>query len=161
VRVMDTFDENKFDDKMRLRLSRLEDSIPVGLPSPKRPARRPLRLSFGVMFGIAMACLLAGAVAGATVVSSGVRGQPGLFAPGGTFACTQIREMPPQRAGEVLAELGYDVTWQVEDRDSGSTQQTAEAPNQGFIVEGVLHGQQLLLVVEQGKGAQAATSTCQ
>jgi hypothetical protein len=158
---MDTFDENRFDDKMRHRLSRLEDSIPVGGPSGRRPARRPLRISVSAVFGIAAACLLAGAVAGATVVSSGVQSQPGLFAPGGIFACTQIREMSPQQAGGALAELGYDVTWQVEDRDSGSSQPTAEAPKDGFIVEGVLDGSQLLLVVARGAGVQPVPSTCQ
>lgn len=142
-----------FDKRLRSRLERLESTLPVGQTSSARPKRTPLRLSLGVASAIAAVALLAGAVAGATVVSEGVRGYPGLFALGGPFHCTRIQQMAPPQAEAALNELGYDVTWQVEDRGLGTSVQTPTAPPDGYIIEGVLHGANLLLVVERGEGA--------
>jgi hypothetical protein len=84
------------------------------------------------------------------MASGPVQGHQGLFGVGGAFNCTDIQVMEPDRAGAALAELGYDVIWQVEDRDAGTSQQTTEAPSDGYIVEGVLLEDKLLLVVERG-----------
>lgn len=143
-----------FDDRLRTRLERLEMTLPVSQTTSARPTRVPFRLSLGVVSGIAAVALLAGAVAGATVVSESVRGHPGLFAPGGPFQCTRIRQMSPPQAEAVLEDLGYDVTWQVEDRGLGTSEQKPTAPPDGYIIEGVLDGANLLLVVERGEGAE-------
>lgn len=141
-----------FDNELRSRLSRMEARLPVqGAPSSPR-MKMPMRLSAGVAGGLAALTLLAGAVAGATI-SSQVRGHPGLFAPGGVFYCTQIRQLSPPQAEAALEKLGYIVTWQIEDRSDGSSVQTPTAPAAGYIIEGVLEDAELILVVEVGDGA--------
>jgi hypothetical protein len=151
---------DNFDEQLRVRMERLEESLPVGESGAPVARRRPMRLSLGTAIGIAAATLLAGVVAGATVVSNGVQGHPGLFSPGGVFACTQIQQMSPQQAGVALGELGYDITWQIENRDDGSYSQSSQAPADGYIIEGVLDGSRLLLVVERGQSATPGRGSC-
>jgi hypothetical protein len=153
-----------FDDKLRQRISRLEQSIPIREPGESGYPRRSLRLSLATSLAVSALLVLAGVVAGAavgaTVVSNGVQARPGLLAPSGTFYCTQIPRMAPDRAGVALADLGYTITWQVEDRDTGTSKQTDTAPTDGYIVDGVLDGHHLLLVVERGSGAHPSVQTC-
>jgi hypothetical protein len=152
---------DEFDEQLRARLERLEATLPLGRPVPSHAKRPEIRLTAGVVSGIAAVAMLAGAVAGATVISDGVRGHPGLFAPGGIFECTRIQEMTPRHAAGVLAELGYTVTWQVEDRDLGTSKQMSVAPSDGYIIDGVLEGANLVLVVERGAGVVPRDPVCE
>ena len=144
---------DEFDSGLRTRLERLEQTLPTKQTMSAGWRRGPLRLSLAAAGGLAAVGILAGVVAGATVVSDQVHGHPGLFAPGGTFYCTNIRQMSPPEAERALAQLGYVVTWQVEDRSLGSSEQTTTPPSDGYIIEGVLDGKDLVLVVERGEGA--------
>jgi hypothetical protein len=57
--------------------------------------------------------------------------------------------MVPSDAAPVLAGLGYDVIWQVEDRHNRSSTQTTVPPTYGHIIEGVQNGRRLVIVAEQ------------
>ncbi len=67
--------------------------------------------------------------------------------------CTRIQEMAPPRAADLLGLLGYSVTWQIEDRDAGTSVQLPSPPADGYIIEGILKGRYLTLVVERGANA--------
>jgi hypothetical protein len=108
---------------------------------------------------VAAISIAAGAL-GAIAVQTTVRSAPGLFASGGPFYCTEIGNMTPVAAQPLLTQLGYQVTWQVEDRDSGSSSQTSTPPTDGFIVEGVQHGRDLVLVVETGVNVEPPDHSC-
>lgn len=149
---------NSFDDQLRERLERIEASAEV----PDRPGRGRKPLRAGRPIGIAAGLLLAGVLAGGVGAAAldAVRGYPGVFATGGALACSDIRDMAPPRADEILTELGYEVTWQIEDRDSGTSVTSTEPPAAGYTQEGVLHGQKLLLVVETGTKAEPVGPGC-
>ena len=83
-------------------------------------------------------------------------GHPGLFTPGQPLHCSGVDRMTPAEAAPVLEALGYDVTWQVEDRDRLTSGQTREPPKSGFIIEGIVHGRAMVLVVEVGSRATPA-----
>jgi len=149
---------DRFDDQLRERLVRMEASVAV----PDRPedGRRPPRR--GRPIAVAAALVLAGVLAGGVgaAVLEAVRGYPGVFSLHGALACSDIREMSPPRADELLNELGYEVTWQIENRDTGASSTSTEPPAEGYIQEGVLHGQDLLIVVETGVKAEPVGSGC-
>lgn len=149
---------NSFDDQLRERLERIEASAEV----PDRPekGRKPLRARrpMAIAAGLVLAGVLAGGVGAAALEA--VRGYPGVFGAGGALACSDIREMSPSRADPLLTELGYEVTWQIENRDSGTSVTSTEPPAAGYIQEGVLHGQKLLIVVETGAKAEPVGPGC-
>ena len=121
---------NDHDDVLERTLRSLERSLPVtshdrGRPSQHRRPRRS-RWTSPIVAAVALVALAGGAT-GSAVVSEVVRGHPGLFAPGGILYCTRIKDMTPREADAVLTELGYDVTWQVEDRTAGTSTQTTTA----------------------------------
>jgi len=154
---------NDHDDVLERTLRSLERSLPVtshdrGRPSQHRRPRRS-RWTSPIVAAVALVALAGGAT-GSAVVSEVVRGHPGLFAPGGILYCTRIKDMTPREADAVLTELGYDVTWQVEDRTAGTSTQTTTAPEDGYVIEGVVNGRALLLVVESGEGAVPVPSGC-
>jgi hypothetical protein len=90
-----------------------------------------------------------------------VRGYPGVFSSDGVLYCSDVQTMSPSRAASLLADLGYSVTWQVENRDTGSSQAVLAPPSTGFIIDGVAHGSTLILVVETGADAQPASQSCE
>lgn len=147
-----------FDMRLRSRMERLETTLPVGGAARRRKPQ--IRLTLGMVGGVAAVALLSGVVAGASVVSDAVRGHPGLFGPDGPLHCTRIQEMQPEEAASVLATLGYSVIWQVEDRDSLRSEQTSQAPPDGYIIEGLREGSSLVLVVERGVRAEPAVPSC-
>jgi len=146
------------DTRLHDRLRRLEAELPTEVGA--RPARRSARWSAPVVAGIALLAVATGG-AGATIVQEAVRGSPGVFSREGPLYCTRIQEMEPPRAAVLLADLGYRVTWQVEDRDALTSVQTTTPPLDGYIIEGVIHGRDLTLVVERGDAAVPARSSCE
>lgn len=149
-------------DPLTDRLRALESAMPGGeltkgafVTHPNKP-RRLRRL--GIAAGLIAAMVLSGA-AGASVhqVMTGVKGSPGVFSPGGPLACSPIQHMNPVQAGEALAALGYVVTWQIEyraeDPDQNESTMSSSPPADGSVIEGVLEGNQLLILVERGPAA--------
>jgi hypothetical protein len=149
-------------DPLADRLRALERALPGGeLPTdtlvrhPNKPRRRR---QLGIVVGLIAAMLLSG-VAGASVhqVMTGVKGSSGVFSPGGPLACSPIQHMNPVEAGKALAALGYVVTWQIEyradDPDQNESTMSSVPPPDGFVIEGVLEGNQLLILVERGPAA--------
>ncbi|MFN8519597.1 MAG: hypothetical protein U0667_09500 [Chloroflexota bacterium] len=47
--------------------------------------------------------------------------------------------MTPSKA-PILAELGYDVTWQIEGWPGTRSYQTKVAPDEGFLFDGITKG---------------------
>ncbi len=162
-----------FDTRLRDRLQLLEANLPARAGTGAK--RRSPRWTALVVAGVAVLALATGG-AGATLVQAGVtifrqgaaigqevlleNGHPGVFGPQGPLYCTRIQEMGPRQAAPILADLGYTVTWQVEDRDARTSTQTTISPADGFIIEGVLHGRDLTLVVERGAAAVPAGESC-
>jgi hypothetical protein len=149
-------------DPLADRLHAMESAMPGGELPPRvfdthaHKHRRGRQL--GIVAGIVAAMLLSGA-AGAAVhqVMSGVTGSPGVFTPGGPLACSPIQHMNPVDAAKALAALGYVVTWQIEyraeDPDQNESTMSLTPPADGYLIEGVLEGNRLLLVVEIGPAA--------
>jgi hypothetical protein len=149
-------------DPLADRLRALERALPGGeLPTDvfgthsNKPRRRR---QLGIVVGLIAAMLISGG-AGAAVhqVMTGVTGSRGVFSPGGPLACSPIQHMNPVEAGRALAALGYDVTWQIEyraeDPDQNKGTMSSTPPPDGYVIEGVLEGNRLLLVVEIGPAA--------
>jgi len=154
---------NDHDDVLERSLRSLERSLPVTSGGHGRlsRSRRPRRLRWtSPIVAVVALVALAGGATGSALVSEVVRGHPGLFSTGGILYCTRIQEMTPREADAVLTELGYDVTWQVEDRTAGTSTPTTTAPEDGYVIEGVVKGRALLLVVETGEGAVPVPSGC-
>jgi hypothetical protein len=148
-----------FDDQLRERLERIEASAQVPDRPGKAPRPRRAGRPIAVAAGLVLAGLLAGGVGAAALEA--VRGYPGVFSSGGALACSNIQKMSPPRADELLTQLGYEVTWQIENRDTSASSTSTEAPVVGYIQEGVLHGQKLLIVVETGsKAVPVGSSDC-
>lgn len=151
---------NGFDGQLNTRLARLEAAAPAGAPpSLGRVARLRSRVG-GIALAVAATLLVTGvAVGGIALVSNGVIGHEGLFNPGQPLHCSGVNEMSPSVAQQWLTERGYSVTWQIEDQDARTSQQAAVPPTSGYIIEGVLKGNQLTLVVETGNAARPANIT--
>jgi hypothetical protein len=145
----------------RLRL--LEASLPEGQLHAGKLApvgRRGTRWKrAAIVTGIVAAMLVSG-VAGAAAHewATGVRGYPGVFVPGGPLACSPIQHMTPPVAAQKLEDLGYNLTWQIEYRGAGASPDSSiismSPPEDGYIIEGVLQGTDLMLLVERGPGAR-------
>lgn len=101
------------------------------------------------------------ASAGLPVVNqSGVIGYPGAFDPGQPLHCSGVQTMTPANAAAWLAARGYAVTWQIEDQDNHTSTQSGVAPPNGYVINGVLRGEDLLLVVETGAAAHSVPPAC-
>lgn len=129
---------------------------------PDAPARRGqhrLRWSLLPLLAVGVMAFAAG-VGASILIQEGVRGSPGVFSPLGPLYCSDIQQRTPADAGSLLSELGYEVTWQIEDPAANTSRQSTSAPPDGHIIEGVLHGRELLLVVERGPGAIPVDDPC-
>jgi hypothetical protein len=148
---------NGFDRQLRTRLVRLEAAAPVGTPpSLGRVPRLRSRVG-GIAVAVAATLLVTGvAVGGIAVISNAVTGHEGLFNAGQPLHCSGVNEMSPSVAQQWLTERGYSVTWQIEDQEAHTSLQAAVPPTSGYIIEGVLKGNQLTLVVETGNAARPA-----
>ena len=150
-----TTNDEPGDDVLRGRLARLESA----LPSAREVSTR--RRS-GLAVPSALALLLIGGAAGTAGAAAldAVRSSPGVFSPDGALACSNVRTMSPSSADEALRQLGYQVTWQIEDRDAGTSVTSTVPPASGYVQDGVLHGRDLLIVVETGNAATPAGPGC-
>lgn len=146
-----------FDARLRDRMRRLEETMP-DLTTTTSEHRR-LRWSLPAVTLIAALAFAAGA-AGATVMREAVGTAPGVFSPDGPLYCTRIQQLSPREADPLLREFGYDVTWQVENRDTGDYERSTTPPSEGYIVEGALIGRDLVLVVEQGSEVEQVSDPC-
>lgn len=105
--------------------------------------------------------IIAGMTNAAANPRPGPIGHPGLFDAGQPLYCSGVQAMSPPVGDQYLEARGYTVTWQVENRDAMTSQLTDTPPETGHIIEGVLHDQHLLLVVEVGERATPANiPTC-
>lgn len=145
-----------FDSRLRERMLRLEATMP---DAPMRRRQHRLRWSLPPLLVVGVLAFAAG-VGASTLVQEGVRGSPGVFSPLGPLFCSDIQQRTPADAGPLLSQLGYEVTWQIEDPAANTSRQSTVAPPDGHIIEGVLHGRELLLVVERGPGATPANDPC-
>lgn len=148
-----------FDGRLRDRLQQMEDTMPDLISTPR--GRNPLRWSLPAVALVAALGIAAGA-AGATAIQFATSGgpTPGVFSADGPLYCTRIQQMTPQEADPLLRQLGYAVTWQLEDRDARTSTRSTTPPSDGYIVEGVIVGRDLTLVVERGKDVQQVADPC-
>jgi hypothetical protein len=154
---------DEHDEQLAGRLSALERSLP-GPERPlgtlgRRPGGRHRRWKAGLLLGIALLVLASGTTGAA--IQQAVTGHPGVFAPGGVLACSSIRSMSPPAANAALSAVGYQATWQIEDRDQKTSTIASVPPADGYIVDGVLlQGNELLLVVVRGAHAENPGGGC-
>ena len=150
----------EFDDRLRSRLLRLEERLPTNSrdASESYPRNRRRTRLMGVASGLVAIALVSGAATAA--VLDAVRGRPGVFSAGGALACTAVVEMSPYDADRLLRDLGYSITWQVEDRNTGISHSSNVPPAEGFIQGGVVTGRELIVVVETGVGVEPQQRGC-
>ena len=143
-----------FDRDLGVRLAALEGSAPAPAapPSLRRPAqRRRLAVSFAVGSVLALA-IGATAVGSVVLVSSLVRGYPGIENPGQPLAGANLECMTPAQAAAFLAGRGYTgVVWEVTTSSGGY--QTATPPEHGYVNPGAVVGDgHLHMVIDQRPG---------
>lgn len=150
---------NDFDERLGARLAALEGQITAPAP-PNLGRSRRARIALPFAAGPALAVLVfATAAAGAIVVSTLVRGYPGIQDPGQPLQGAQLECMTPPQAATFLSDRGFvDVVWQVEsgDPNAGTTSatQTETPPTHGFVVPGSILGDgRLHMIVDQRVGA--------
>jgi hypothetical protein len=149
----------KFDVHLKERLLRLEEEMPDMSTRRTRP-NRSLRLPLAVVVLVGILGIATGAAAASVVMREAGGSAPGVFTAEGPLYCSGIHEMSPGQADPLLRELGYQVTWQIEDRDAKTSVQSAKPPSNGFIVEGAIVNGELILVVERGQGVQRVADPC-
>ncbi len=154
---------NEIDRDLEQRLRRLEVSLPVGAQTlPLTADRRAVRLAGGATGLIASLLLVAGVAAGGVrLVTLATAPGEGLFNPGQPLHCSGVERMTPQDADRFLRAQGYDVTWQIEDRDPRTPYRLSETPpERGFVIDGVAHGVKLTMIVEVGENAEPVHKDC-
>ncbi len=149
-----------FDASLDARIAALEGHIriPAGPPRVRRSQGRILGRSVALvpLLALAVVATTAGSV---VVVSTLVRGYPGVQAPGQPLAGVHLECMSPMEAAAFLADRGFvDVVWQVESGDPAigqtSSVQASAAPAHGYVVPGsILSDGRLHMVVDQRVGA--------
>ncbi len=149
----------EFDTRLKERLVRLQEGLPD--MSAKTRGSRQMRLSALALVLVGLLGVATG-VAATSVVFREVSGGPvpGVFSPGGPLYCSSIYQMAPVVADPLLRELGYKVTWQIEDRDAKTSVQSTIPPSDGFIVEGAIVQGVLILVVERGRDVKPVPINC-
>jgi hypothetical protein len=148
----------EFDARLKERLVRLEAGMPD--MSAKTRGSRPLRMSALALVLVGVLGVVTGAAATSVVFREASGPVPGVFSRQGPLYCSGIHQMAPVVADPLLRELGYKVTWQIEDRDAKTSVQSSTPPSDGFIVEGaIIHGE-LILVVERGRGVEPVPNPC-
>ncbi len=143
-----------FDRELGVRLAALEGSAPAptGPPSLLLPARRrrvALSLTLGPLLALAFVTTAVGSV---VLVSSLVRGYPGIESPGQPLAGANLECMTPAQAAAFLAGRGYiGVVWEVTTSSGGY--QTATPPEHGYVNPGAVVGDgHLHMVIDQRPG---------
>lgn len=147
-----------FDARLKDRLLRLEDEMPDKVPRTR--ASRSLPLSALALALVGILGMATGVAASSIVFREAAGTAPGVFSFQGPLYCSGIHQMAPADADPLLRELGYDVTWQIEDRDEKTSLQSTIPPSDGFIVEGAIIGGELILVVERGREVEPVPDSC-
>jgi hypothetical protein len=137
-----------FDDRLRLRLQRLEAAAPAPSTSAATLQPRVRPTSRAPLAAAAALVLIVGSVAltaGAYLDPNGVRGHPGLENEGQPFAGTGLHCLAPLDAQRVIVAHGYTPAWQIEDRPgdgkSGTTTTFSDvAPDHGIVQGGFVEG---------------------
>lgn len=140
---MDTLDA-----QLSERLARLEASLPPAGRLASAKDRRPTRLLWPVM-AVTLVVAFGGGVAARQLVLDRGWTDSGLFTRGGALYCSGLQHMAPRDAAPILRQLGYVVTWQVDDRATGESYQSADPPAGGYVDEGIQKGKQLVIVAPQ------------
>ena len=149
----------EFDVRLKERLLRLEEEMP-DMSTRRRPWNRSLRLPLTAVVLVGVLGMATGAAAASVVFREAGGTAPGAFTAEGPLYCSGIHEMAPAQADPLLRDLGYEVTWQIEDRDARSSVQSSTPPTDGFIVEGAIIGGKLILVVERGQNVEPVADPC-
>ncbi len=146
------------DQALARRLQVFEASVPV-TGGPPRVQRTRLPRVRTALVGVAAVAVLAGGAGAASGVFE-ARSRPGAFNAGEPLHCKGVAAMAPRAAGAWLADHGYHVTWQVEDKTPGvpkgqqTSYQTKDAPSRGSIAGAVFTSRDdLIVVVETGPDA--------
>lgn len=154
------------DIELATRLSALEahapgSALPPALPVRRRRGRFALTMAMAPVLALA---LVGTAAAGAVVVSTLVKGYPGIQNPGQPLAGAHMECMTPPHAAAFLAAHGFaNVDWQVESGDpskklAGQDETTsvhqAVPPAHGFVIPGsLLDDGSVIMVIDQRVGA--------
>lgn len=147
----------EFDARLKERLLRMEEEM------PKVSATRggdPMRLSVIILVLVGVLGVATGAAATTVVLREVTGSAPGVFSGQGPLHCSGIHQMAAVDADPLLRELGYNVMWQIEDRDAKTSVQSTAPPSDGFIVEGAIIGGDLILVVERGEDVEPVPNSC-
>lgn len=148
-----------FDAQLKERLLRLEGEMPD--TSTRRPRwGRSFRLPLFAVVLVALLGMVTGAAAAGIVFREVSGTAPGAFTGEGPLYCSGIHEMAPTQADPLLRDLGYRVTWQIEDRDAKTSVQSSTPPSDGFIVEGAIVDGELIIVVERGQNVERVADPC-
>jgi hypothetical protein len=144
-----------FDRELGVRLAALEGRAPApaGPPSLSLPARRrhiALALAVGLLLALVVVATAVGSV---VLVSSLVRGYPGIESPGQPLAGANLECMTPAQAAAFLAGRGYTgVVWEVTTSSGGY--QTATPPEHGYVNPGAVVGDgHLHMLIDQRPGS--------
>jgi hypothetical protein len=150
---------DSFDARLGERLARLESAAPGPIVAPERQVGsrwNVARGSVAVAAALALAAFVAGAAVGRYVDSNEPVARPGLENPGQPFHGVGLQCMTPREAQAVIVAKGFDVWWQIEDRDSngnGTTTFSASPPRDGVVEAGFIDGMTAHVVVSVGSGA--------
>lgn len=148
----------EFDARLRERLLRFEEEISYMTTKDRR--YHPLGWSALALVIVAILGIATGAAATSVVFREATGSAPGVFSPQGPLYCSGIHQMEPVDADPLLRNLGYEVIWQVEDRDAKTSVQSSTPPSDGFIVEGAIIEGNLILVVERGEDVEPVPNPC-
>lgn len=149
-----------FDLRLHQRLARLEAAAPE--PQVARSRRKTLRAqvahrSLLVAAVFIVAAFAAGGAVGRYIAPNEAIGHPGLENPGEPFYGAGLQCMTPPQADAVIKAKGFEVSWQIENRDAegnGTTIISTLPPPAGVVEAGFVQGNTAHVVVSIGSGAQ-------
>jgi hypothetical protein len=147
------------DTRLAERLARLEASLPPPHPQGIARDRGPARLVW-VALAVALIMAFGGGVAARELVLDRGWTDSGLFTRGGALYCSGLQHMAPRDAAPILRQLGYVVTWQVDDRATGESYQSSEPPAGGYVDEGIQKGKQMIIVAPQNDPGPIPPLSC-
>lgn len=148
-----------FHVRLKERLLRLEEGMP-DMAKMRRRRNSSLRLPLTIVVLVGLLGVASGAAAATVVFREAGGSAPGVFTAEGPLYCSGVHEMSPAQAHPLLRDLGYEVTWQIEDRDAKTSIQSSSPPSDGFIVEGAIVRGELILVVERGQSVERVADPC-
>lgn len=121
-------------DSLHRRRPRVNVTLTGCLPS-RKPRWSSLKLPLSMVVLVAVLGVATGAAAATVVFRDAGGTAPGVFTAEDPLYCNGLHELSPVQADPLLRDLGYEVTWQIEDRDARTSRQSSTPPGDGFIVE--------------------------